>query len=285
MNNVIEQLVQNYNPKNSLEVKNAIREITQSIVLIGLSRSNFFSKASFYGGTALRIFYGLNRFSEGLDFTLNVVDDTFSLTPYIESIINVAKSYGIDLNIEVKNKKIKTPIESAFAKLNTYQTFITFNIDENLVSKLHRDELIKVKLEIDCNPPLGFKVESKWITEPELASVSVLNIESLFSGKLHAILCRNYKNTVKGRDFYDFIFYINKKVKPNLDYLKNKLIESNKIDKDEEFNIDILKKMLIERFEQVDFKQIRDDARKFVMKNENLSFYCKELFIDLVNRM
>ena len=285
MNNVIEQLVQNYNPKNSEEVKNAIREIMQSIVLIGLSRSNFFSKASFYGGTALRIFYGLNRYSEDLDFTLNAVDDSFSLTPYIESIINVAKSYGIDLNIEVKNKKIKTPIESAFAKLNTYQTFITFNIDENLVSKLHKDELIKVKFEVDCNPPLGFKVENKWITEPELASVSVLNIESLFSGQLHAILCRNYKNTVKGRDFYDFIFYINKKVKPNLNYLKNKLIESNKIDKDEELNIDILKKMLIERFEQVDFKQVRDDAQRFVMKNENLSFYCKELFIDLVNRM
>lgn len=285
MNNVIEQLVQNYNPKNSEEVKNAIREIMQSIVLIGLSRSNFFSKASFYGGTALRIFYGLNRYSEDLDFTLNVADDTFSLTPYVKSIINVAKSYGIDLNIEVKNKKIKTPIESAFAKLNTYQTFITFNIDENLISKLHKDELIKVKFEVDCNPSLGFKVESKWITEPELASVSVLNIESLFSGKLHAILCRNYKNTVKGRDFYDFIFYINKKVKPNLDYLKNKLIESNKIDKDEEFNMDILKKMLIERFEQVDFKQVRDDAQKFVMKNENLSLYCKELFIDCVNRM
>lgn len=285
MNSVIEQLVQNYNPRNSEEVKNAIREIMQSIVLIGLSRSNFFSKASFYGGTALRIFYGLNRYSEDLDFTLNVVDDTFSLTPYVESIINVAKSYGIDLNIEVKNKKIKTPIESAFAKLNTYQTFITFNIDENLASKLHKDELIKVKFEVDCNPPLGFKVENKWITEPELAFVSVLNIESLFSGKLHAILCRNYKNTVKGRDFYDFIFYINKKVKPNLNYLKNKLIESNRIDKDEGFNIDVLKKMLIERFEQVDFKQVRDDAQKFVMKNENLSFYCKELFIDCVNKM
>ena len=73
MNNVIEQLIRNYNPRNSEEVKNAIREITQSIVLIGLSRSNFFSKASFYGGTALRIFYGLNRYSEDLDFTLNIL--------------------------------------------------------------------------------------------------------------------------------------------------------------------------------------------------------------------
>lgn len=285
MNNVIEQLIQNYDPKNSIDVKNAIREIAQSIVLIGLSRSNFFSKASFYGGTALRIFYGLNRYSEDLDFTLNAADDSFSLTPYIESIINVAKSYGIDLSIEVKNKKIETPIESAFAKLNTYQTFITLNIDERLINKLHKDELIKVKFEVDCNPPLGFNVENKWITEPELASVNVLDIESLFAGKLHAILCRNYKNTVKGRDFYDFIFYINKKIKPNLHYLKNKLIESKKIDEDDEFNIDILKEMLVERFNQIDFKQVRDDAQRFVMKNENLSLYCKELFIDCVNRM
>ena len=108
MNNVIEQLIQNYNPRNSEEVKNAIREITQSIVLIGLSRSNFFSKASFYGGTALRIFYGLNRYSEDLDFTLNAADESFSLAPYVQSIINVAKSYGIDLNVEAKSKKIDT---------------------------------------------------------------------------------------------------------------------------------------------------------------------------------
>ena len=285
MNNVIEQLIQNYNPRNSEEVKNAIREITQSIVLIGLSRSNFFSKASFYGGTALRIFYGLNRYSEDLDFTLNEADESFSLTPYVQSIINVAKSYGIDLNVEVKSKKIETPVESAFAKLNTYQTFISFNIDERLTSRLHKDELIKVKFEVDCTPSLGFNVESKWITEPELASINVLDIESLFSGKLHAILCRNYKNRVKGRDFYDFIFYINKKVKPNLNYLKNKLIESNILDKDAVFTIDILKEMLIQRFNQIDFKQVRDDAQKFVMKNEDLSLYCKELFIDCVNKM
>ena len=285
MNNVIEQLIQNYNPRNSEEVKNAIKEITQSIVLIGLSRSNFFSKASFYGGTALRIFYGLNRYSEDLDFTLNAVDESFSLAPYVQSIINVAKSYGIDLNVEVKSKKIETPIESAFAKLNTFQTFISFNIDERLTSRLHKDELIKVKFEVDCNPALGFDVESKWITEPELASINVLDIESLFSGKLHAILCRKYENTVKGRDFYDFIFYINKKIKPNLNYLKNKLIESNILDKDAVFTIDILKEMLVQRFNQIDFKQVRDDAQKFVMKNEDLSLYCKELFIDCVNKM
>ena len=285
MNNVIEQLIQNYNPRNSEEVKNAIKEITQSIVLIGLSRSNFFSKASFYGGTALRIFYGLNRYSEDLDFTLNAVDESFLLAPYVQSIINVAKSYGIDLNVEVKCKKIEAPIEGTFEKLKTFQTFISFNIDERLTSRLHKNEFIKVKFEVNCNPALGFDVESKWITEPELASVNVLDIESLFSGKLHAILCRKYKNTVKGRDFYDFIFYINKKIRPNLNYLKNKLIESNILDKDAVFTIDILKEMLVQRFNQIDFKQVRDDAQRFVMKNEDLSLYCKELFIDCVNKM
>lgn len=285
MNTVIEQLIDNYNPKNSEEVKNAIREITQSIVLIGLSRSDFFSKASFYGGTALRIFYGLNRYSEDLDFTLNTVDGSFSLEPYIESIRNVAKSYGIELNIEVRNKKIETPIESAFAKLNTYQTFISLNIDDKITKKLHKDEILKVKFEVDCNPPLGFNIESKWITDPELAAVNVLDIESLFAGKLHAILCRSYKGTVKGRDYYDFIFYINKRVKPNLQYLKNKLIESKKISENDEINMDVLKNMLHERFNQIDYNQVRSDAQRFVMKNEDLSLYCKELFIDCINRM
>ena len=148
MNNVIEQLIQNYNPRNSEEVKNAIKEITQSIVLIGLSRSNFFSKASFYGGTALRIFYGLNRYSEDLDFTLNAVDESFSLAPYVQSIINVAKSYGIDLNVEKKKKKIETPIESAFAKINTFQTFISFNIDERLTSRLHNIDVKRIREDV-----------------------------------------------------------------------------------------------------------------------------------------
>ena len=285
MNTVIEQLIDNYNPKNSEEVKNAIREITQSIVLIGLSRSDFFSKASFYGGTALRIFYGLNRYSEDLDFTLNMVDVSFSLEPYIESIRNVAKSYGIELNIEVRNKKIETPIESAFAKLSTYQTFISLNIDDKITKKLHKDEILKVKFEVDCTPSFGFNIESKWITDPELAAVNVLDIESLFAGKLHAILCRSYKGTVKGRDYYDFIFYINKRVKPNLQYLRNKLIESKKISENDEFNMDVLKNMLHERFNQIDFNQVRSDAQRFVMKNEDLSLYCKELFIDCINRM
>lgn len=285
MLSTIEELINTYDPKNTNEMKLALREVVQNIVLIGLSRANFFSKASFYGGTALRIFYGLNRYSEDLDFTLNAVDESFTLEPYVNSIKEVALSYGFNMNVEIKAKKISTPIESAFAKLNTYQTFISLGVNENLTNILHKDETLKVKFEVDCNPSLGFNVENKWIINPEFATVNVLDLASLFAGKLHAILCRSYKNNVKGRDYYDFIFYINKGIKPNLLYLKNKLIESNKLGETDDFNIDVLKTMLINRFNEVDFNQVKQDAQKFTIKNENLNFYCKELFIDCLNRL
>ncbi len=281
----INEMINLYNPKSLNENRAALREILQSIVLIGLSRADFFKKASFYGGTALRIFYGLNRYSEDLDFTLNEKDDSFSLEPYIESIKNVASSYGIDLDINIKKKEIKTPVESAFAKLNTYQTFINLKINDELASLLHKDENIKVKFEIDLNPAIGFNVESKWIDMPEFANIIVLDESSLFAGKLHAIICRNYKNTVKGRDYYDFLFYIKKRVKPNLNYLKNKLIESGKIKENDKFDIDTLKVMLKDRFEMVDFNQVKTDAERFVFNNEDLSYYSKELFVDMINKL
>jgi len=281
----INEMINLYNPKSLNENRTVLREILQSIVLIGLSRADFFKKASFYGGTALRIFYGLNRYSEDLDFTLNEKNDSFSLEPYIESIKNVASSYGIELDINIKKKAIKTPVESAFAKLNTYQTFINLKINDEIASLLHKDENIKVKFEVDLNPAIGFNVESKRIDMPEFANIIVLDEPSLFAGKLHAIICRNYKSTVKGRDYYDFLFYIRKRVKPNLNYLKNKLIESGKIKENDKFDLDTLKAMLKDRFEAVDFNQVKTDAERFVFNNEDLSYYSKELFVDMINKL
>lgn len=281
----IEELIKQYEPKTIEETKMALRELLQEIVLIGLSRGDFFSHASFYGGTALRIFYSLNRYSEDLDFTLNEKNELFSIIPYIKKIQEVALSYGLDIDIQTKEKKIETAIESAFAKLNTYQTFIKLNLDALNIKSLHKDEVIKVKFEIDCNPSLGFIIESKWISSPEFARVNVLDLSSLFAGKIHAILCRTYKSNVKGRDYYDFLFYIKKNVKPNMNYLKNKLIESKKLDFDSKFDNEILKKMLKEKFESVDFNQVRDDAQRFVYHGEDLSYYSKELFIDMINKL
>ena len=281
----IEEIIKSYNPETINDNKAILREIVQSIVLVGLSRTDFFKKASFYGGTALRIFYDLNRYSEDLDFTLNNVDKNFSIAPFIESIKNVASSYGLELEISIKQKQISTPVESAFAKINTYQTFINLKMNSELIKLLHKDEVIKVKFEIDCEPALGFTTENKWIDMPEFASIIVLDEASLFAGKLHAILCRNYKNTVKGRDYYDFLFYVRRGISPNLQYLRNKLINTGKISEQEEFNIEVLKKMLVERFEQVDFAQVKNDTERFIIKNEDLSTYSKDLFVQMAKKI
>jgi predicted nucleotidyltransferase component of viral defense system len=285
MNTTIEDIIRRHDPKNSDETKFIVREILQSIILVALSRTNFFSKASFYGGTALRLFYGLNRFSEDLDFTLNKVDSSFSLEPYLKSISEVGLSYGLNLEVTAKAKQVNTPVESAFAKLNTYQMMIGLKIDKNLIKSFQKEEKLRVKLEIDTKPATGFKVESKWIDTPEFASINVLDESSLFAGKIHAVLCRNYKKTVKGRDYYDFLFFISQRMKPNLDYLRNKLLDSGKIKEDDEFNIDVVKGMLTERFDSVDFSQVRDDAQRFVFTSEDLSYYCKDLFIDCIKKI
>ena len=285
MKSSLDEMINQYNPKTINETKAALREILKSIVLVGLSRGGFFNKAAFYGGTALRIFYGLNRYSEDLDFTLKEKNDDFSLESYLKYVNEVALSYGLELEISTKVKTINTPIESAFAKLNTYQTFINLKLDNKMSRQLHKDESIKVKFEVDCNPALGFDVESRWLDIPEFATVSVLDEPSLFAGKIHAILCRSYKNNVKGRDYYDFLFYISKKVKPNMTYLKNKLVDTGKIKEEDEFNSNILKEMLVDKFNSIDFNQVKIDASKFLFKNEDLSYYCRDLFIDMLKRL
>jgi len=285
MTSGIDNIISTYNPKTQEETKAIIRETLQSIILIGLSKGGFFEKASFYGGTALRILYGLNRYSEDLDFTLNNKDESFSLESYIPKIIETGKTYGLDLEINIKEKSVSSNIESAFLKINTFNTYITLKVNDNLLKTLHKDEVIKIKFEIDCNPSTGFNNEVKWIDMPEYAKIVVLDKESLFSGKLHAILCRDYKNNVKGRDYYDFLFYTSRKIKPNLNYLKNKLVESGKISKQDEFNSEILKNMLKDKFESVDFDLIKNDVEKFVLKNEDISYFSKELFIQMLDRL
>ena len=285
MNSTILNVIKQNNPKTVDEAKSILREILQSIVLAGLSKSGFFGVASFYGGTALRIFYGLNRYSEDLDFTLNAVSDSFSIDPYVVSIKETARSFGLDLSVSVKEKKIRTPIESAFAKINTYQTLFELKINDSIVRRLHKDESIKVKLEIDCNPALGFKTSVKWTDMMEFAPVVVLDASSLFAGKIHAILCRNYKNAVKGRDYYDFAFFVMNKVKPNMDYLRNKLVNTGKLEESAPFNIEILKKMVNARIDLVDFELAKKDAERFLMQIDDLAYFNKDFFHQLVERL
>lgn len=283
MEKSLEELLKNYPRSNMDEAKMALREIMQSLILVGLSKGGFFEEASFYGGTALRIFYGLERYSEDLDFTLNGKNEEFSLDAYLPEIRNVGISYGLDFDVTMKNKKTK--IESAFAKLNTYEAMISLKMNRAVLDLLHKDEVMKVKFEIDCDPALGFARERKWIDLPEFAPVITLDEDSLFAGKIHAVLCRNYKNAVKGRDYYDFLFFLRERRTPNMVYLRNKLLSSGLLQEDDPFDKDILKEMLKKRFLLTDFGKVKEDASRFIYKDKDLSFYSSSFFIEMLEKL
>ena len=199
MNTVLEQMIEHYNPKNIDDKRNVIKEVMQEIVLCGLSKAGFFNVAAFYGGTALRIFYGLDRFSEDLDFSLLVKDKEFDLSKYFPVLKEVVSSYGLDVDVELKNKTKDSYVQSAFLKGDTIEHFLLF-YPNDLVEGVNKNEKVKIKFEIDTMPPGLATYETKYRLLPTPYGVKLYDESSLFSGKIHAVICRSWKSRVKGRD-------------------------------------------------------------------------------------
>ena len=284
MNSVFEIMLNKYQPKDNSERENAIKEIVQEIVLSGLSRGGFFDKAVFYGGTCLRIFHGLNRFSEDLDFALLNKDENFKIEDYFPAIKKELISYGLDMDVVKKEKsKGDNDIQSAFVKGNTQILLMSFFPNNNEVDNVIKDQTIKIKFEIDTDNPKGGVVETKYRLLPAPYEIKVFDEPTLFAGKIHAILCREYKNRIKGRDYYDYLFYCAKGTKINLEYLENKLKNSNKISNDTKLDLPLLKKMLQERFASVDYNLARKDVSSFITDQESLSLWSKELFLSTLD--
>lgn len=284
MNSVFEIMLNKYQPKDNSERENAIKEIVQEIVLSGLSRGGFFDKAVFYGGTCLRIFHGLNRFSEDLDFALLNKDEDFKIEDYFPAVKKELISYGLDMDVVKKEKsKGDNDIQSAFVKGNTQILLMSFFPNNNEIDNVIKDQTIKIKFEIDTDNPKGGVVETKYRLLPAPYEIKVFDEPTLFAGKIHAILCREYKNRIKGRDYYDYLFYCAKGTKINLEYLENKLKNSNKISSDTKLDLPSLKKMLQERFASVDYNLARKDVSSFITDQESLSLWSKELFLSTLD--
>ena len=274
-------MLSKYSIKNLDDKKNAIKEIVQEIVLCGLSRAGFFNKAAFYGGTALRIFYGLDRFSEDLDFSLISPNPDFDLSVFFNYIENETKSLGLNFSVISKEKSIDSEIKSAFLKGNTREHILTFyesTADADLISK---NDVIKIKFEIDTTPPEGATFETKFGLLPSPYQVRLYDISSLFAGKIHACLCRNWKTRVKGRDFYDYVFFLSLGAEVNIAHLKARLVQSQFIDDDFNLTIDNLKELLNERFAAIDFEQAKEDVLPFIKDKSKLNLWSKEFFIEI----
>lgn len=285
MNSALEIMITKYNPKNNLERENAIKEIIQEIALAGLSRGGFFEKAAFYGGTCLRIFYGLDRFSEDLDFALVKKDEGFKFDDYFPRLKREFLSYGIDLNIELKKKSNASLVQSAFLKGNSLMLMMTFFPKNEDAKYILSNQKIKIKFEIDMDNPEGGITEYKYRMFPSPYEIQVFDEETLFAGKIHAILCREYKNHVKGRDYYDYLFYIGKKVPFNMKYLENKLKNTGKIAMDEILSLDRVKEFLRDRFEKVNYNQAIEDVSNFIVQKESLNLWKKEFFLSTLDSL
>lgn len=285
MQNVLEQMLSRYQINNIDDKKNAIKEIVQEIVLCGLSRGGFFNDAAFYGGTALRIFYGLDRFSEDLDFSLTTQNPNFDLTKYFSYVEDETRSLGLSFEVKSKEKTKETNVKSAFLKGNTKQHILIFYENSNDINFVNKDELIKIRFEVDINPPSGATYETKFGLLPAPYQVKLYDMESLFAGKIHACLCRNWKTRVKGRDFYDYVFFLSMGAKVNLENLKAKLVQSKFIDEDYDLTIDNLKHLLNQRFDNMDFNQAKEDVLPFIKDKSKLDLWSRELFKEITKKL
>ena len=285
MNNVIETMINKYNPQNNIERENAIKEIIQEIALAGLSRGGFFEKAAFYGGTCLRIFYGLNRFSEDLDVALVNNDELFKLEDYFPSLEKEFLSYGIDIKVETKTKDDNRDIQSAFIKGNTLMLMMSFFPKNEEIKNIISNQRIKIKFEVDVDNPSGGKTEFKYRMLPAPYEIQVFDEPTLFAGKIHAVICRDYQNHVKGRDYYDYLFYIGKGSPFNLQYLENKLKNTGKINDETSLTLEMVKEMLKQRFNTVDFESAKQDVSNFINDKESLKVWKKELFLSTIDEL
>lgn len=285
MNKTLSEMLEKYEIKTDKDEINALKEIIQELVISGLSKSDFFNRAAFYGGTALRIFYDLDRFSEDLDFALVSPDKNFDLSAYFPFIEKEVSLYGLNLKVDTKIKTKESNISSAFLKGDTMEHILIFFSESNLQnnSKLLRD--IKIKFEIDINPPSGAEYEIKYKLLPTPHSVRLYNKESLFAGKIHAILCRNWSHRTKGRDLYDYAFFLSKNIKVNMNLVKSKLVESNVLKEDDNFDINILKNLLNEKFKLIDYDAAKNDVAPFLDDSTKLNIWKVEFFQSITDNL
>ena len=266
---VFEQMLSRY-PMDSVDARrNATYEVLQQVVLSGLYRGGFFSEAAFYGGTCLRIFHGLERFSEDMDFTLLRKDPSFSMERYFPAIMDECRLLGREVEITLKNKQSFGQVESAFLKDNTDVYDLSFRTEKS----------IKVKIEVDTQPPLEFDTEERLLLQPFSFMTRCLTLPNLFAGKMHALVFRTWKNRVKGRDWYDFEWYVRNSVPLNFHHLQVRIREFNGKELDRKQFAELLK----EKLALADMAQVKNDVRPFLKNAHDIDIWSNDYFLRLAD--
>lgn len=267
-----------------IQEQTKVREILQQAALLGLERQGFFEKAAFYGDTALRILYGLDRFSEDLDFTLLTPSQEFDFKPFLDGMKRELASLGFEMEVVQKTKTVETSILSAFMKMNTIQLYLAIG-EEKRIKSINHNNKIQIKLEVDVDPPLNFRVQNRLVLNPLSFYVLTLHQSDLFAGKMLAALYRAWKGRVKGSDWYDVIWYIQNKIPLSLTYLQSCMRQANNLGENESLNRNRLLEMLHDKIKSIDWTSAKADVRPFIANPERLDIWSSEFFTDLTEHL
>lgn len=275
---VIIKRIEAFKCSSSEEYEAALLEIIQEIALLGLWRSKFFDKAAFYGGTALRILYGLDRFSEDLDFSLLEKNLEIDLEPYKNAVVRELHSLGFEVTVTEIKKTADSVVKSAFIKDNTKEHFIRIGLSERDQARVHANRVLKVKFEIDVDPPLNFINESRPMRFPGPFSVNSMSLPDLFAGKFHALLFRNYKGWVKGRDWYDFLWFLGQNIPVRLTHLQERMWQLGHLPRSQTLTKEKIRELLDLRIKQLDVNAAKTDVSRFLKDHWKIEHWSQEYF-------
>ncbi|WP_052812831.1 nucleotidyl transferase AbiEii/AbiGii toxin family protein [Desulfonatronum thioautotrophicum] len=285
MPDAIVQLFEEYLRKNHNSTDRALAETIQAIALLGLSRTDFFTHAAFYGGTALRLLYNLDRFSEDLDFSLLQPQETFRLAPYLEALRDEMEAFGFSVDIGEREKEIVTPIHSAFIKANTRIHVIQAGAPVAIAERIHKNAVCKVKLEVDTDPPPHAEYHVGYLDDPVPFSIRAYSGPSLLAGKMDAVLFRGWRTRIKGRDWYDFAFLVRKDVPLLLPHLEARLRQRGAYTDLVPLTKDHCSRLIASRIEAVDFAAAKADVAAFVRQPRDLDVWSREYFHHVLDKL
>ena len=285
MNEAVARMLERYDNHSLEDHLQALREILQEIALLGLWRSKFFDKAAFYGGTALRILYGLDRFSEDMDFSLLTPMDDFDLSAYTTALQKELAAFGFDVRIHQRDKSAESAVQSAFLKDNTLNQLLVIETSEELLKTVHRGQILKIKLEIDTDPPPQFETHTRYLLQPIPFAVRTYTLPDLFAGKMHAILCRRWKNRVKGRDWYDLVWYAANHPQLHLAHLEQRMRQSGHWKDRQQLTPELFKQLLSQAVDKLVVDQARKEVEAFIRDQKSLAIWSQEFFQDIADRI
>lgn len=285
MHDAVARMLSKYENRSLDDRVRALREIIQEVTLLGLWRARFFEHGAFYGGTALRILHGLDRFSEDLDFSLLATTPDFSLQRFSASLEEEVRSFGFNLRVEAADKAVETAVQSAFLKANTRNELMVIETDERLARNIPPGQVLKIKIEVDTDPPPGFMTTTRYLLQPIPFAVRCYTLPSLFAGKLHALLFRRWNNRVKGRDWYDLVWYAANHPQLNLYHLEQRMRQTGQWSGDTRLTRAEFDELIQSAIDRLDLDQARQDVSPFVKDRQALAIWSREFFRDVASRI